>query len=82
MNLMDKMYFGMRLRLELAKARAKEFWASQDGVSNVVATIIILLIVVVLIGVFWKQLSGWLGGLMDRIFQDPGINSEDVTAAT
>ena len=33
-----------------------------------VATIIILLIVVLLIGVFWDRLQEWLSGIMDQIF--------------
>ena len=41
---------------------------SQDGVSNVVATIIILLIVVLLIGVFWDRLKTFVGDMMDKIF--------------
>ena len=46
----------------------KEFLQEQDGVSNVVATIIILLIVVLLIGAFWDRLKEWIGAIMDQIF--------------
>lgn len=68
MNKLDCLYFGARLRLEKAGERIRNFFASQDGVANVVATIITLLIVVVLIAVFWEQLSGWVKGIMDTIF--------------
>ncbi len=68
MNMLDRLYIRAQLGLLRAKAGVKNFFASQDGVSNVVATIIILLIVVLLIGVFWKQLQTWVKGLMDQIF--------------
>lgn len=68
MNKLDGLYIGVRLRLEKAWERFKGFWASQDGVSNVVATIIILLIVVLIIAVFWDKLQVWLKNMMDIIF--------------
>ena len=57
------MLWGMKTR-----DNVKDFLKSQDGVSNVVATIIILLIVVLLIGVFWERLQEWLSGIMEIIF--------------
>lgn len=57
------MLWGMKTRENI-----RDFFKSQDGVSNVVATIIILLIVVLLIGVFWSRLQEWLSGIMDQIF--------------
>ena len=68
MGTVDFMYIYTQNRLLRAKDRMKEFWASQDGVSNVVATIIILLIVVLLIAAFWSQLKTWIQGIMDEIF--------------
>lgn len=68
MNMLDRLYIRAQIGMLKAKAGIKNFFASQDGVSNVVATIIILLIVVLLIGVFWDRLQGWLKGLMDKIF--------------
>lgn len=68
MNAIDRLYIGAQLRLMRAKDRVKEFWASQSGVANVVATIIILLIVVLLIAAFWSQLKTWIQGIMDQIF--------------
>ena len=52
----------------MAKDKVKEFLQEQDGVSNVVATIIILLIVVLLIGAFWDRLKEWINAIMDQIF--------------
>jgi len=68
MRLLDSVYISMRSRMMAARDKMKEFLDAQDGVSNVVATIIILLIVVLLIGVFWGRLKEWVSGLMDTIF--------------
>lgn len=46
----------------------EDFRDSEKGISNVVATIIILLIVVLLIGVFWDRLKEWVSAIMDTIF--------------
>lgn len=75
MSLLDSMYISMRSRMMAARDRIKNFLDAQEGVSNVVATIIILLIVVLLIGVFWSRLKGWVSGLMDTIF-DTEFNNE------
>lgn len=56
------------IRANMAKDKVKEFLQEQDGVSNVVATIIILLIVVLLIGAFWDRLKEWINAIMDQIF--------------
>lgn len=56
------------VRMTAMKDKAKDFVKSQDGVSNVVATIIILLLVVMLIAVFWENLQEWISGMMDQIF--------------
>lgn len=68
MNVLDKLYIGAHIRMMSARDKVKKFLASQDGVSNVVATIIVLLIVVLLIGVFWDKLQVWIKGIMDQIF--------------
>jgi Flp pilus assembly pilin Flp len=68
MELLDRLYISAQSRLWRAKDKVKEFMDSQDGVSNVVATIIILLIVVLLIGVFWDRLKTFVGDMMDKIF--------------
>ncbi len=68
MQALDNACIYLSIRAMKAKERFVDFWRSQDGVSNVVATIIILLIVVLIIGVFWNRLSGWLNDLMDKVF--------------
>ncbi len=68
MKMLDKICIGTMIRANMAKDKVKEFLQEQDGVSNVVATIIILLIVVLLIGAFWDRLKEWIGAIMDQIF--------------
>ena len=68
MKMLDKICIGAMIRANMAKDKVKEILQEQDGVSNVVATIIILLIVVLLIGAFWDRLKEWIGAIMDQIF--------------
>lgn len=68
MSTLDNMIIAGRCRMTKAKENFREFWSSEKGVSNVVATIIILLIVVLLIGFFWEELQKWLDKMMDTIF--------------
>ena len=68
MQMLDSLCIGAMVRMTAMKDKAKDFVKSQDGVSNVVATIIILLLVVMLIAVFWENLQEWISGMMDQIF--------------
>ena len=68
MKMLDSLCIGAMVRMTAMKDKAKDFVKSQDGVSNVVATIIILLLVVMLIAVFWENLQEWISGMMDQIF--------------
>lgn len=68
MKMLDSLCIGAMVRMTAMKDKAKDFIKSQDGVSNVVATIIILLLVVMLIAVFWENLQEWISGMMDQIF--------------
>ncbi len=70
MNALDSLYIGAGIKMRMWKENVKEFFQSEKGVSNVVATIIILLIVVLIIAVFWDRLSTWLTGIMNNIFNE------------
>ncbi len=72
MNALDKLVISAKLKAASAKDSMKEFLSSEKGVSNVVATIIILLITVLLIVIFWGRLKEWLGDIMDTIFDSTG----------
>lgn len=68
MSMLDNGYIWLQVRANKAKEDVKAFLAEQSGVSNVVATIIVLLITVLLIAAFWTQLKTWVQGLMGQIF--------------
>ncbi|MBQ8231849.1 MAG: hypothetical protein IJZ34_07995 [Lachnospiraceae bacterium] len=68
MNTIDYLVIGAQNKMAKVKESFRNFMSSERGVSNVVATIIILLIVVLLIGVFWDRLQAFLKGIMDTIF--------------
>lgn len=68
MTMLDRAYIWSSIRLSRVKDNVKDFFSRQDGVSNVVAVIIVLLITVLLIAAFWSQLKEWIQGIMDNIF--------------
>ncbi len=68
MNMVDNFVIAAQNGAYKAKKGVKNFFTSEKGVSNIVATIIILLIVVIIIGVFWDSLQTWLNGMMQQIF--------------
>ena len=70
MNALDKYYIAASCRMHKVKESFEEFWKNQSGVSNVVATIILLLVVVLLIGAFWGQLKDWAQKLMTDVFSE------------
>lgn len=65
---LDRAYIWAYIRMSRAKDDVKEFLSNQSGVSNVVATIVVLLITVLLISFFWDNLKEWIGNIMDQIF--------------
>ena len=69
MKMLDKICINAMLRANVAKDKLESFLEEQDGVSNVVATLLILVIVVTLVTTFWGRLSEWAIGLMDIIFK-------------
>lgn len=68
MNILEKIYVGAEIKTTMVKQHIRKFIGEERGVSNVVATIILLLIVVLIIGIFWDKLQEWLKGMMDTIF--------------
>ena len=69
MKMLDKICINAMLRANVAKDKLESFLEEQDGVSNVVATLLILVIVVTLVTTFWGRLSEWANGLMDIIIK-------------
>ena len=63
-------------KVNLYRDKLYDFWKKQDGVSNVVATIIILSIVVAMIAFFNERLQRWVKEMIDAIFKsDTADNS-------
>ena len=69
MKMLDKICINAMLRANVAKDKMESFLEEQDGVSNVVATLLILVIVVTLVTTFWGRLQEWTNKLMDIIFK-------------
>ena len=68
MKMLDKICISAMLRANAVKDKMESFLEEQDGVSNVVATLLILVIVVTLVTTFWGRLQEWTNKLMDTIF--------------
>ena len=69
MKMLDTICINAMLRANVAKDKLESFLEEQDGVSNVVATLLILVIVVTLVTTFWGRLQEWTNKLMDIIFK-------------
>ena len=69
MKMLDKICISAMLRANAVKDKMEIFLEEQDGVSNVVATLLILVIVVTLVTTFWGRLQDWTNKLMDSIFK-------------
>lgn len=64
MNWIDTKYLNMKIRMEKF---VDEFLNKEQGVSAFVATILLILIVVLLVAVFWKNISKWFDGIWNNI---------------
>ena len=64
LNTLDKLYIGAKIRMNNF---VDEFKKDQTGVSSIVATVLLILIVVLLISMFWKYLSKWFLELWKKI---------------
>lgn len=64
LNTLDKLYIGAKIRMNNF---VDEFKKDQTGVSSIVATVLLILIVVLLISIFWKSLKDWFGVLWEKI---------------
>lgn len=64
MNWIDTKYLNMKIRMQKF---VDEFLNEEQGVSAFVATILLILIVVLLVAVFWKNISTWFDGIWNNI---------------
>jgi len=63
-NLLDRMYLKM---LDKMTQLVEEFNEDEKGVSNFVATIVMILIVVLLCALFWEYISEWFETMWAKI---------------
>ena len=56
LEFLDSLYFNMKFRAESFLNSLKE---DESGVSAFVATILLILVVVILCAMFWKNISEW-----------------------
>lgn len=61
---MDSLYIGAKIRM--AKF-AEQFKNDEAGVSSIVATVLLILIVVLLAAIFWTNIQEWFGTTWDKI---------------
>lgn len=64
LNTLDRFYIGAKIRM--AKF-ADQFKKDETGVSSIVATVLLILIVVLLAALFWDKISQWFTDTWDKI---------------
>ena len=64
LNLLDRMYIGMIIKMNQFMT---EFHEDEKGISNFVATIVMILIVVLLCALFWQYISEWFESMWAKI---------------
>ena len=69
LNTLDRFYIGAKIRMA---EFADQFKKDETGVSSIVATVLLILIVVLLAAVFWENISKWFTETWDKI-----INKSD-----
>ena len=72
----------MQKLVEEVKNGAKEFQEDELGVSAIVATIILILIVVLLAVIFWNSISEWLSQLWATITGKASVLENQSTNGT
>lgn len=72
MELLDNLYFMARTRF---LCFLNDFKENEMGVSSIVATVLLILVVVLLVSIFWGLISGWLADTWNRIIGADTIGS-------
>lgn len=71
LTILDNAYIAAKNRIHMASNEIKEGWSefvnNEEGVSAIVATILLILIVVLLAVIFWNSISEWLSQLWASI---------------
>ena len=64
MRTLDRLYIGGKIRMAQF---LEEFRKDESGVSSIVATVLLILIVVLLTAIFWDNLKQWFEDIWKRI---------------
>lgn len=64
MNLLNRLYVGTMLRINNF---VEEFKNDEKGVSSIVATVLLILIVVLLAAIFWESIQTWFSDTWAKI---------------
>ena len=61
---LDRFYIGAKIRMANF---ADQFKKAETGVSSIVATVLLILIVVLLAALFWDKISQWFNDTWEKI---------------
>ena len=61
---LDRFYIGAKIRMANF---ADQFKKDETGVSSIVATVLLILIVVLLAALFWDKISQWFNDTWDNL---------------
>ena len=71
LNWLDRVYIGAQIR---KRAFVESFKNDESGVSNFVATVLLILMVVLIGAAVWAFLSGYFTDLFDQITENSGYD--------
>ena len=60
MNFLNSMVLGAKARMLKAKEEMKNVMAEEKGVSNIVATVLIIIVSIALVALIWSFLDEWI----------------------
>lgn len=66
---LDRFYIGAKIRMANF---ADQFKKDETGVSSIVATVLLILIVVLLASLFWDKISQWFNDTWEKIVGQSG----------
>lgn len=64
MELLNRLYISAQIRM---RNFAEEFKGDEKGVSSIIATVLLILIVLLLVSVFWKKLQDFFNKLWNNV---------------
>ena len=68
MNFLNSVVLGAKARIMKAKEQMKNLMAEEKGVSNIVATVLIIIVSIALVALMWTLLDEWIIGVFEELF--------------